>query len=54
MTSCIAAINAGSSGLKFAICDPTNEIRLFQGQIEGIDVAPVGSASAMRRPGPRS
>src|SRR5271166_4371934 len=40
MTSCIAVINAGSSSVKFAIYDATKEIRLFQGQIEGIGVAP--------------
>jgi len=40
MTSCIAVINAGSSSVKFAIYGVTEEIRLFQGQIEGIGVAP--------------
>ncbi len=40
MTSCIAVINAGSSSVKFAIYDATKEIRLFQGQIEGIGLAP--------------
>jgi acetate kinase len=40
MTSCIAVINAGSSSVKFAIYSATEEIRLFQGQIEGIGVAP--------------
>ena len=40
MTSCIAVINAGSSSVKFAIYDATKEIQLFQGQIEGIGLAP--------------
>jgi hypothetical protein len=40
LTSWIAVTNAGSSSVKFAIYDATKEIRLFQGQIEGIGLAP--------------
>src|ERR1700761_5491148 len=41
MTGSIAVINAGSSSVKFAICQTSrNADILFRGQIEGIGVAP--------------
>jgi acetate kinase len=48
MTGSIAVINAGSSSVKFAICQASRDADiLFRGQIEGIGVAPrlkVGNA----------
>jgi acetate kinase len=41
MPECIAVINAGSSSIKFAICEATGEANtLFRGQIEGLGVGP--------------
>ena len=41
MTNYIAVINAGSSSVKFAIYEASNdELCLFRGQVEGIGVSP--------------
>jgi acetate kinase len=41
MTGSVAVINAGSSSIKFAICDASGSVDiLFRGQIDGIGVAP--------------
>jgi acetate kinase len=41
MSGCIAVINAGSSSVKFALCEASDGTdTLFSGQIEGIGVAP--------------
>jgi acetate kinase len=41
MSGCIAVINAGSSSIKFALCEASSKAdTLFRGQIEGIDVSP--------------
>src|SRR5256714_6207612 len=41
MSGCIAVINAGSSSVKFALCEASNSADvMFRGQIEGIGVAP--------------
>src|ERR1700742_1276711 len=41
MTGRIAMLNAGSSSVKFAICEASRKVDvLFRGQIEGIGVAP--------------
>jgi acetate kinase len=41
MSGCIAVINAGSSSVKFALCEASdNADILFRGQVEGIGVAP--------------
>ena len=41
MSGCIAVINAGSSSVKFALCEASNKAgALFRGQIEGIGVSP--------------
>jgi acetate kinase len=41
MSGCIAAINAGSSSVKFAKCQASNSADImFGGQIKGIGVAP--------------
>ncbi len=41
MSGCIAVINAGSSSVKFALCDASGSADvLFRGQVEGIGVAP--------------
>ena len=47
MSSSIAVINAGSSSVKFALCDASgNADILFRGQIEGIGTRPRLRASA--------
>jgi acetate kinase len=41
MSDCIAVINAGSSSVKFAVYEASDEANvLFRGQVEGIGVAP--------------
>jgi acetate kinase len=51
MTGRIAVINAGSSSIKFAICQTSrNADILFRGQIEGIGVAPHLKARNAQRP----
>jgi acetate kinase len=41
MSGCIAVINAGSSSIKFALCEASNDADImFSGQIERIGVAP--------------
>jgi acetate kinase len=41
MSGCIAVVNAGSSSIKFALCDAGSDTNvLFRGQIEAIGVAP--------------
>jgi acetate kinase len=41
MSGYIAVVNAGSSSIKFALCDASNDTNvLFRGQIEAIGVAP--------------
>jgi acetate kinase len=41
MTGCVAVLNAGSSSIKFALCEASESADiLFRGQIEGIGVAP--------------
>src|ERR1700761_2391042 len=41
MSGCIAVVNAGSSSIKFALCDASSDTNvLFRGQIEAIGVAP--------------
>ena len=41
MSGCVAVINAGSSSVKFALCEASNETNIiFSGQIERIGVAP--------------
>src|SRR3954452_25310799 len=41
MPGCIAVINAGSSSIKFTLCEATHDASLlFRGQVEGIGVSP--------------
>jgi acetate kinase len=41
MSGCIAVINAGSSSIKFALCDLTADVEVqYRGQVEGIGVNP--------------
>lgn len=41
MSGCVAVINAGSSSIKFALCEAANDAKiLFRGQVGGIGVDP--------------